>query len=385
MATLGIIGDGIWTSDERPKNYRDVILLLFPNASAPLTALLGRLPDAATDDPEFKLFTKALPTQITDVNNTSYNNTATAIVVDDGSIFKPGHVVRNSNTAEIFWVTSISGNTLTVVRGQGAAAANMTDEDELVIIGSAYAEGDAVPSAVTYAPSVVTNYTQIFRSVLNLTGTANATNLRYGRPIKERKRETLELHSIEMEKAFLWGGSVEVNGTTATPKRTTKGIANFVSTNVFDFSSAGGVDIATWDNDMEALFKNGSNEKLLLCGGRMLNVLNQLVRANYMVQATPPTDTYGMNMTKYITPFGTLIMKQHPLMSQSATLTSWGIAIDTKHLRYRYLAGRDTSYRDNIQAPGDDAIKGEYLTECGLEVDFEQVNAVFKSATAFLP
>lgn len=49
---LGLRGTGsLSTPDVRPKNYREGILLLFPNASAPLTALLSKLSEQATDDP----------------------------------------------------------------------------------------------------------------------------------------------------------------------------------------------------------------------------------------------------------------------------------------------------------------------------------------------
>ena len=50
MPVLGMRGTGEFSSDDRPKNYRQTILLLFPNASAPLTAILSKLKDEETDD-----------------------------------------------------------------------------------------------------------------------------------------------------------------------------------------------------------------------------------------------------------------------------------------------------------------------------------------------
>src|SRR5690348_18263722 len=40
---LGLRGTGSWSSDERPKNYRELILLLFPNSPLSLTALMSKL------------------------------------------------------------------------------------------------------------------------------------------------------------------------------------------------------------------------------------------------------------------------------------------------------------------------------------------------------
>lgn len=52
MPVLGMRGTGTFSADERPKNYRGVLLLNKPNTLAPLTALLGQLRNEPTDDPK---------------------------------------------------------------------------------------------------------------------------------------------------------------------------------------------------------------------------------------------------------------------------------------------------------------------------------------------
>lgn len=61
MATLGMRGTGSFAADHRPENYREKYLMLEPNGSAPLTAILSMLPSEGTDDPEFHNFRKDLP------------------------------------------------------------------------------------------------------------------------------------------------------------------------------------------------------------------------------------------------------------------------------------------------------------------------------------
>ena len=39
MAVAGLRGTGDWATDERPKNFREMILWRNPNGMAPLTAL----------------------------------------------------------------------------------------------------------------------------------------------------------------------------------------------------------------------------------------------------------------------------------------------------------------------------------------------------------
>lgn len=381
MAVAGMRGTGSWsTPDERPKNYRELILLLYPNAKAPLTAMLSKLKDEPSDDPEFKIFTKDVPAQVSNAT-ASFTNVATSITVGDGTIYKIGHAILDVLTLEVMWVTNVAGNVLTVVRGKGtAASASSGSADPLLIIGSHYQEGASTPAAIAYAPSVVNNFTQIFRNALEMTNTAKMTRLRTGDAIAEARRESLELHAIEMEKAFLFGAKLEDTGGSQ-PDRTTGGMNFWVSTNIQDF--AGAVTIDGWENFLESIFKYGSSEKLCLLGGRALNVLNKIARSYGTVNITPQAETYGMYMLTWITPFGVLQLKLHPLLSIDSTFTSWGFIIDPAHVVYRYLKGRDTQYLENRQSPSADEQLDEWLTEAGLELQHEKVHGIFKNATAF--
>jgi hypothetical protein len=226
----------------------------------------------------------------------------------------------------------------------------------------------------------VTNYCQIFRNSLDQTNTARVTRLRTGDQVKSAQKECMLLHHIEMEKAFLFGVAHEGTGTNSQPERGTKGMLFHVTTNVQDFSA--GVDIDTWENWLESIFRYGSNQKLLLAGARVINVINKLARINGHIQLQPRSDTYGLTIWSYITPFGELMLKIHPLMSENVTFNSWGFVFDTGNLRYRYLKGRDTQYLRNRQTPGLDAVKDEYLTECGLEGRFEQTHGIVKNMSA---
>ena len=53
MAFMGMRGTGDWATDERPKNWRQGILFLYPTGSAPLTGLLSKMGEEVVTDPEF--------------------------------------------------------------------------------------------------------------------------------------------------------------------------------------------------------------------------------------------------------------------------------------------------------------------------------------------
>ena len=390
MAVLGMRGTGSWAADERPKNYREAILYLYPNDKAPLMSFLSKLGSESTDDPEFKVFIKGLPSQRA-LNEDNYNNTDNPLtmhltVADDYKVFKAGHVVMNERTLEVMWVTASAagggaGGQLTLTRAIGAQAlvAGLAT-DPILVVGTRHAEGASIPTAIAYDPTVVSNYTQIFRNSLNQSNTARATRLRTGDQVKNAQKETMLLHHIEMEKAFLFGVAHEAAGTNGNAERGTRGMLFHISTLVKDFS--GGLDVDTWEDFLEDLFRYGSNQKLMLAGGRAINVMNKLARINGHINLVPKAETFGMAIWSYLCPFGELMLKVHPLMSENSTFNSWGFVFDTGQLRYRYLKGRDTQYLKNRQTPGDDAVKDEYLTEAGLEGRFERTHALIKNMTA---
>lgn len=379
---LGLRGTLSWGADERPKSYREEILYLMPN-SAPLTALTNRTQQEATTDSEYKWFTKDLPTQRAQVEGAQTSGeTAIEVETGQGNVFKAGHVIMNERTLEIMWVTvDPAADTLTVVRGKGPVAGTaMNDADGLIIIGSAHEEGSAAPTAVYYNPVVNSNYTQIFKNAFYLTKSGESVELRTGRSKVEAKRETLELHAIEIERALLWGGAIE-DTSGAQAKRTTKGVFNFITTNVKDFADA--VTIDDWENFMEDCFEDGSQEKAFFTGNRAINVLGKLARNHTQLTSAGSETVYGVKFEKWRSSFGELYVLNHPLFSKNPTFNDWGFVVDMKYIKYRYLRDRDTQYQENIQTPDLDALKNQFLTDCGLEVQHQSTCGVAKNMSAF--
>lgn len=393
MAALGLRGTGAFatngtpgSSDQRPKNWREMMLMLFPNGEMPLTALLSKLSSQGTDDPEFNWWEKGLPSQRTLVNG-AQTDVDTSIEVDDGSIFKAGHVVLNERTNEVFFVTTDpAANTLTVVRGKGeVVAAAMNDNDPVLIIGTVHEEGADAPNIVTYSPTKVFNYCQIFRTTLGQTRTAKKTKLRWDAtgPYREAKREALQLHGIEMEKAFLFGQRLEETGPNGQPRRTTRGVRRFITTNVLtDIDTNGSFTDADFTRIFEEVFRYGNSEKFALAGSTAISVLNSWAKnSNIQVNMESTAGTYGMKISHIVTPFGDLYFKNHPLLSDHPVYRRDMFILDLPFLRYRFVD--DTTFKTNIQSPSVDASKDEFLTECGLEMWHEKAFSYISNMTSF--
>ena len=415
MAFLGMRGNGDWVTDQRPKNWREAILYRYPNGAAPLTAILSKMSSERTTDPEFNWWTKSLATQsatITGVYTDSGLSTAyvSGGVANDVLYFKmssadvsqwrTGHVglFRDASDLTVDVVGKITDRVdngassyiqvVLLEADDNSASHDLSDCDTALVIGSANAEGASMPDAIAYNPTKWYNYTQIFRTPLEMTRTAMQTRLRTGEQYKEAKREALEIQSVEMEKAYLFGVSSEMTGSNGKPERTTLGIipaikggytghggsAGTVSNYATDPAHSGEAWLTggeEWlDTQLELIFRYGSREKLCFAGSGAILAINRLIKAGGNFDYTADTVDYGLKVTRWVTAFGLINIMTHPLFSYEPTTRNSMVIFEPKDIRTRYI--QDTMFKkdDRIKKGGwtsRDGIKEEYLTENGLE------------------
>lgn len=387
----------------RPQNYRETLLMLYPNGGgiekAPLTALTAVMKSEATDDPVYHWFTKQLQDRRlklgADLSGTPVAGDTANITVDanyNGAYsVKEGDLLYAEQTGEVLYVnaTPSTNTTISVIRGfdkEVGAALTAIDYDGaavnpfLVVIGSAFEEGSAAPDPVSFDPTEIFNQTQIFRATYGLTGTAANTRTRLGSEEAELKREALENFGVDMERAFFFGKKTTTirNGQ---PLRTTNGILSYIPTaNRFTPASNGALTFDELENWSLDIFRYGSTEKLCFCGSTFLNAVSKMVRKNGQgnYELSGEVKEYGIGGIRRLRmPTGTLVLKAHPLFSQMAGSTSGqvytsmdnaAVILDMRNIKYRYLKNRDVKFQDNLQLPGVDAKLAGWIAECGLEV-----------------
>lgn len=276
-----------------------------------------------------------------------------------------------------------------------APAHDLSDCDNFKIIGNINPEGGEMPDAIALNPTKVYNYTQIFRTPLSLTRTALKTRLRTGEQYQKAKAEALEMHSWEMELAFLWGIRTENIGDNGKPERTTMGVINFIrqyaAANCNDYSLNAAYAGQTWVTGgetwlkamLEQIFRYGASEKLCLCGSGFLLGVDALAMTGGQVNLQPGQKVYGMQIHDWVTPFGTIKMKTHPLFSYDATTRNMGVLLEPKELTYKYVddttfygESKDKTHSEGYGQRRVDGKNEEFLTECGLEFGLPQKCAV---------
>lgn len=401
------LGSGDWVGDQRPKNWREKILQIFPNGDSPLTGILSKLKNESTDDPEFNWWTKSLAGQACAATNVYKEASLTNAYTTGGAIgdilyvkvatealtkeFRSGHQVLLRNTSN--FLDDTNAKVVGVVQNGASSyiackllmadptTTGIADCDRILIIGNINPEGGTMPQAIAYDPTKHYNLTQIFRTPLSITRTARKTHLRTGDQYREAKREALEIHSIEMEKAFLWGVRTETTGDNGKPERTTDGLITSVianSGNVSDFTTDSDFTDTSWlaggeewlDNQLEVIFRYGSQDRMAFAGSGVILAINKLVKEYGNYEFTSSTKDYGIQVKSWVTAFGTLHIKTHPLFSYEVTNRNCLVVFDPIDLRYRYIDDT-TFYPDpDKQNTGRNRIDGtdeEYLTEAGLE------------------
>jgi len=420
---LGMRGTGDWVTGQRPMNWRQQILKLYPNGMAPLTAILSMLSSEKVDDPQFHWWTQTMSSvsgavagiytvadlsvaytvpgaagnsvfiQTTDTNVFNRVRQGHEILLRDASDYRVDVVgkvteVHRGAVSEVYAVRLLEAD-------DNSPDHNLTNCDTFRIIGNINPEGGEMPDAIALNPVKVYNLTQIFRTPLSITRTARKTKLRTPDDYQKAKSEALEMHSWEMELAYLWGIMSENIGDNGKPERTTRGLINFIrqyaAANCDDYTLNTTYAGQTWaaggevwfKNMLEQIFRYGADEKLALVGSGALLGIDALAMTGGQINLQPAQKTYGMDIRKWITPFGTINMKTHPLFSYDVTTRHMMVILEPKEIGNRFIDDTafygESSSKSHPEGYGQRRIDGtneEYLTESGLEFGLPQKCAV---------
>jgi len=239
------------TLPELAEDVADVIGIVSP-FETPLLDHLGDPVRPATSTIHEWIEDELLPNTDT-INDATYGDpsTDTTFVVDHGDRFRVGDQVQVVNSREVMLVTGISTNTLTVTRGYGGTTAEALGDNVVVrILGNAAIEGDDRPATRFTNRVRKQNYTQIFTSAVEVSGSQlAAAQLALADELDYQKAERLREMLRDLENCVLNGvaaGSSPQGSTTV--RRTMRGLIPAITTNVFA-PGVGGFPIGAGSND----------------------------------------------------------------------------------------------------------------------------------------
>jgi hypothetical protein len=210
-------------------NYDDLPMLGGVNADG--FATIAKVP---VDNTIFYWLEQDMPvprTICTEVLDDS--ETGVDVSTGDGVSFAVGDAIRID--LEVMFITGITGDTLTVTRGAaGTAAASHLINSDVVGLGTVLDEGD-IGTQQFRGRDKKSNYTQIWTSQINMTRTQQRIP-KYGVPseLGNLVRQVQLSEAINKEQAFLYGVKWQSD-----PRRTTGGLAAFLTSNVIANGASG--------------------------------------------------------------------------------------------------------------------------------------------------
>ncbi len=301
--------------------------------------------------------------------------------VDHGSRFRMGDQIQVEGSEELMLVTAVSGNTLTVQRGySGTVAEDLANDQVLNILGNAALEGADRPNPRFTNRVRCANYTQIFTSAVEVSGSNMAANhLGLADEMDYEKQVRLREMVRDLESTVINGGQTTVNPEGSdTVRRTMRGIVQHLTSNVFHtgdsgFPAGNDLDEAKVNYVLRKIWENSNgNVDLIVVGGFQKRKINAFCSETRSYGAS---DTSFVDMVSlYESDFGvcTILTTRH--VPQDAVLF-----LDSSRISVLPLAGRSFHFKP-LASTGDYEC-GELIGEYTLELKNEAAHGMIRNLT----
>ena len=378
----GVADDADILSNRRVVDMAPVIALLEPD-EAPLTVMLSQISSRPAKSQKVEWLSDQIMPRLTTLNGAVLTGDTTInVATSTGTYFRAGDILRLQN-GENVKVTSISTDALTVVRSIGAVAASgVATSTDVIKIGNAAAEGATLGTIKMTQQVANYNYCQIQRDPLGFTNTLINSDLYGGNePQYEAKKKMIE-HRRQIENTLFFGQR-DLDTSGGTPVAYAGGLVDYISSNIT--TVGGNLTESGFAAFLRTGFRYGSRNKVLFASPLIVSALSSFAQSKL---APPSSDvtTYGVALQEYRGANGTsvkIVEKRDWLDFSTASnqVGSWGVLVDMDDVQMRPM--RKTVLLPDRQAPDEDSIKQEYLTEYSLQVGLEQNHAILRGVTGY--
>lgn len=299
-----------------------------------------------------------------------------------------GTLLMSKETMAVIQVTNEAdaGSAVTaevVSKGNGN---QFNASDTMIKIGSAAAEFADIGTIVLPKMDRISNYTQITRTPIGISGTMLQSLQEYGSEIARQRREAAQMHQQKLEYGAWFSekapGSSGMANETTSETRTTRGIIRQIAGSSY-LSTTNAEDIGgtlTEANFFSALKTaytqtNQANQRKVLFGSAtVMHAINNFARDRLQTN-NPMRQAYGVDVQDIVTPFGSLGLVWEPWFSATGDnqgtfdlMDGLAVLIDLDDVEFVYLNGRNTQMLTGRQGNGEDGLKEEILTEWGIRL-----------------
>lgn len=318
------------------------------------------------------------------INDSTYTDPAadTQFVVANGSRFRAGDQIQVDLSAEVMMVTAVATNTLTVIRGYGGTTPeNLANAQVLHILGNAALEGDAADAARFTARTRKTNYTQIFSSTVEVSGSELAVRqLAVADELDYQKQQRLRELLWDLENSVINGRSAAANPEgSASIRRSMKGALGYVLTNRFSpgtgsFPSDSGLTEDQLNFALREIWKNSNGHvDLIVVNGQEKRWINEFIGTNR--RFGEDSRKFTSLVSQYESDFGVCRVVMSRWMPTGSVLL-----LDSSRVEVMPLSGRSFQYKP-LGVTGDRQ-SGQVIGEYTLELRNENAHGFISGLTA---
>jgi hypothetical protein len=379
-------------TDERVVDMDDKIRQLDPDQTQFTTMTSRTTSRQAIREKVNWLEEELFPNVVTALNAQLVGDVALTLTTGQGKIVQGRDLLRNMRTGEGIFVTSVTGDALVIVRGQGSgaiAAAAINAGDQFLVVGDAQAQGSDFPVSRYLARVLGFNYTQITRTGWTFTGTQTAIELYGGRePAKEARRKALE-HKRKWEDIGFFGirSFIASSAPENEPRGTAGGLIEYITSIKRDANGPLTPDF--FDTFAMDTFGYGTSDKVLFAAPVVVASMSKWNRTGMGTQFAAPENgsVHGVKVDAFISgAYGyriPVIVKKEWGKYPSANKGYGGYAflVDMSYVERRPLRDRDTKLLTEQQAKGQDTYKAEYFCEASYEIACQNAHGILFGCT----
>lgn len=276
----------------------------------------------------------------------------------------------------------VAGHPLT---GQLAPApsspANITSSNVLIRMGNAFPHGSDAPSGYFKNPEIDGNYLQEFKWAIEIVKEAQLEETFLGsqKPLTIQQQLLAKQISWDIERAFMHGRKAKTVDSRGNPQYFTGGVIEFIpESNYIAYQGGSTLSWSGINKTLQKLFElGGSENKVAFVGLDLFTALQNMFWEKVLIVDTEKTEAFDIPVYKLLGGSGSLTLTPSYAM-QEAGWTDKAVVIDLggPYFNIDTMEGYDLKYEDNIQLPGQQIQKSQYIAIKGLQRRAKQYHAV---------
>ena len=305
-----------------------------------------------------------LEDDLNDDTTATNDSTDTTLSVSHGEYFHVGDIIKIDS--EYIYVSSISSDDLTVVRGHGGTQATHASTATVYIVSQARIEGANASDSPSQDVSTGYNYSFIMHGNVEVSRTDQLIK-RYGIPSlvdREIDKKMDELMRVLTRKPYYGVRAVGTSGSSAT-SRDCGGFDTFITTNLYNQSSAR-LTRSALDTANRAIYDAGGTADLIVCGAFQQQLLSDMFEG--YVQTERSEQMGGVTIKKIQMALGNVV---NVLVDRYCPAASMWM-LDTRKVGFVQI---DPFFHEELGKVADTAAYGQIIGEYGFAVSCEEHHA----------